>query len=213
MAHGPTYGQAYYIDDNSVIQVNPKALYASSARSIAATALGTVRMLYGKLTLSATDIASGNAVGVRGEVNVTGTITGGASIYGAQGKFVAGSSFTMNHEDSRICGAIAQLDISNGTYTSGQLSALWVDMGASASASAVSTQGGGQCNIIRATNTTGMECNSIMYGYSKADFVFDLGAPSSTADWFTTSAGSAATKYIRLNIMGTAYKIALLADS
>lgn len=155
------------------------------AYSGASATPGTKRSIYGISNIGAgLTQTSGNLVGVRGEVNMPSgtTVGGGVYLYGVQGKFIGGG--TMNHADSRICGMLAQLDISAGTYTTGQLSGLWVDMGPSASASAVSTQGGGQCNIIRAQNTTAMVTNAILYGYGDSDYAFDFSAPGGTSDYF-----------------------------
>jgi hypothetical protein len=96
-----------------------------TSKAVATTALGTVRVAQGSGTASATGIASGNLVGARGDVTLSGTVTGGAYLYGSQGKLLV--TGTMNHADARLCGSLAQLDISQGTYTAGQLSVLWVD--------------------------------------------------------------------------------------
>lgn len=145
---------------------------------------GNVYTMYGVATLMAGTTTSGSVAGVRGEANMPSgtTIGGGLFFFGARGKFIGGG--TMNHADCRVAGMFAQLDISAGTYTTGQLSGLWVDMGATASASAVSTQGGGQCNILRLQNTTAMKCNAGIYLYTDADYAFDLGSPGGSADYY-----------------------------
>jgi len=151
-------------------------------------ALGTSYGLFGTVDLTGDAISGGNARGVRGNAYLTGQITaGGAYVFGSQGKLIVGSAGVMNHADARLAGGYSQLDISQGTFTAGQLSGHWVDMGATASASAIATKGGGQCNVLRLQNTTAMVPNAIIYGYSKADFVLELGAPGGTADWFNAS--------------------------
>jgi hypothetical protein len=195
--------------------VNPKALQSAlgaSVETLTGTALGTTRKIRGEYTLSATGIVSGNPVGVRGALTLTGTVTGGAFLYGLQGKLIV--SGTMNHADSRLCGAIAQLDISAGTYTTGQLSCLWVDAGATASASAISTKGGGQFNLIRITNTTAANANAVIYAYAEADFLLDLGGPGGNADWFAAASGTTAgANPYKLKVnMGGVTKYILLAD-
>lgn len=181
--------------------------------TVATTALGTVRNVYGKITGSATGITSGNIVGVRGEANLTGTVTGGAFIYGTQGKLIV--TGTMNHADSRLTAMIAQLDISAGTYTTGQLSALWVDAGATASASAVSTKGGGQFNLLRITNTTAASSNSAILVYADADYLFDLGGPGGNADWFDAGTGATASVsgHLKVNLNGTPAFIRVYASA
>lgn len=181
------------------------------AYSGASATPGTKRTIYGISNIGAgLTQTSGNLVGVRGEVNMpSGTTVGGAVyLYGAQGKFIGGG--TMNHADSRLCGMLAQLDISAGTYTTGQLSGLWVDMGASASASAVSTAGGGQCNIIRAQNTTAMTTNAIMYGYGLSTYIFDFGSPGS-ASAAVSLTGTVTTDdgWLKINVNGSTRYIGL----
>ncbi len=163
-----------------------------TTKTVSTTALGTVRAAHGSITASGTAISGGNVVGARGDATLSGTITaGGAYIYGSQGKLIV--TGTMNHADARLCGSIAQLDISAGTYTAGQLSALWVDAGASASASAIATKGGGQFNLLRLTNTTAASSNALIYGYADADYLLDLGAPGGNADWFDADTGVSGT--------------------
>jgi len=97
-------------------------------------------------------MTSGNLVGSRGEVDVpSGTTANGATyLYGVQGKFIGGGTLVS---PVNVAGIVGQLDVSTGTYTSGVISAGWFDMGATASASAIST-GLGTAQIIRLTNTT-----------------------------------------------------------
>lgn len=184
----------------------------ASLETLTGTALGTTRKIRGEYTLSATGITSGNPVGVRGAITLTGTVTGGAFLYGLQGKLIV--SGTMNHADSRLCAALAQLDISAGTYTAGQLSALWVDAGASASASAIATKGGGQFNLLRITNTTAANANAMIFAYGEADFLLDLGGPGGNADWFAAASGTTAgANPYKLKVnMGGVTKYILLAD-
>jgi hypothetical protein len=176
-----------------------------TSKTVATTALGTVRVAQGSGIASGTAIASGNLVGARGDVTLSGTITaGGAYLYGSQGKLIV--TGTMNHADARLCGSLAQLDISAGTYTAGQLSAMWVDAGATASASAIATKGGGQFNLLRVTNTTAANSNSAMLVYADADYLFDLGAPGGNADWFDAGTGATGTctGHIKVNLNGVA---------
>lgn len=184
--------------------------------TITTAALGTVRNGYFKVISGVGGSAtSGNLVGVRGEVSIPSgdTIGGGIYLYGSQGKLTFAG--VMDHADSRLCASLAQLDISAGTYTTGQLSALWVDAGATASASAISTKGGGQFNLLRITNTTAALSNALIYGYADADYLFDLGGPGGNADWFSES-GTCTTPgqahgWLKIYLNGTAKYIPLSA--
>lgn len=184
-------------------------LTVTQSKTITTTALGTVRGVHGQLTASATGIASGSIASVRGATTITGTVTGGAFIIGAQGKLIF--SGTMNHADSRQAALFAQLDTTGGTFTAGQLSALWVDHGAGVTGAA-----GGQFNMVRISNTVaGSKPNAVVYAHSNATYVMDLSAPGGTMDWLVaagTSAGSAgksdgcaAQKVLTFLIGGVAY--------
>jgi len=199
--------------------VASKALVLSAAKTVTISAAptsatpGTVRTVIGELVPTpATTITSGTLVGVRGHLSfpTSKTITGGAYLTGTQGKLsIAG---TMNHADSRLCAVLAQLDTTGATLTAGQLSGLWVDMGAG-----VTGAGGDQFNMIRITNTVnGSKPNAIIYAHSNATYLLDLSAPAGTMDWLVaagTSSGSfgnadgVATKVLVLNIGGTPYYV------
>ncbi len=156
----------------------------TSTATVSTAALGTVRAVYGKVIGSAASITEGNIVGVRGEASIPSgkTIAGGAYLYGVQGKLTFAG--TMNHADSRLCAVLAQLDISSGTYTAGQISALWVDAGATGVAGSL----GGQFNLVRITNTTASVPNSVVYVYAEASYLFDLaGGPGGNADWYAAN--------------------------
>lgn len=178
-----------------------------------AAAVGDGRALTVDATTSHASITSGNLIGVRAHTTIPSgsTVDGGAFVFGGQQKLTCAG--TMNHADSRLAGGFAQLDISAGTYTTGQLSALWVDCGASASASAVSTQGGGQFNILRLTNTTAAENNAVIYSHADADYMWDISAPGGSSDSFAT-AGTPATNagYLRILVAGSARYIPLYSS-
>jgi hypothetical protein len=150
---------------------------------------GSVRNVIAESILSGVSIST-SLYSIRGvaELSAASTIAGASYLAGVQGKAVIKG--TMNHADSRLCAMLAQLDISAGTYTAGQLSALWVDAGATASASAIATKGGGQFNLLRISNTTAANANAVMYIYAEADFLFELGGPGGNADWFATNTTS-----------------------
>ena len=133
-------------------------------------------------------------------------ITGAAYVYGGQHKFSLGAG-TINHADSRVCASLVQMDISTGTYTAGQLSALWVDAGA---ASAM-VNNGGQFNMVRITNTTACVPNAVIYIYSKATYLFDIGGDS--PDFIVAGAGtySTADGYLAVQIGEVAMRIPYFA--
>ena len=132
------------------------------------------------------------------------SVDGGAYIYGGQHKFTLGGG-TINHADSRVCASLVQMDISSGTYTTGQLSALWIDCGGSGNPGA----GDGQGNILRISNTTTWTPNAIMLAYAEASFLMDLGGPGGNADFIVGDGGtySTADGYLLIKVHGSTMRI------
>jgi hypothetical protein len=113
----------------------------------------------------------------------------------------------MNHADSRLTALLAQLDISAGTYTTGQISALWVDAGATGVAGAL----GGQFNMVRISNTTVSVPNSHIYVYGVASYLMDLNTNSGTWADATAHGGTAAGR-IKVLHNGTTKYVYLFSD-
>lgn len=177
---------------------------AVNTKTSTATALSTTVASEGALTLSATGIVSGNGWGTAGLTTMSGTVTGGAFIFGAYGKLIL--SGTQNHADSRMAALFAKVDASAGTYTAGQLSAAWFDMGSAAPSGGWAT--GGQANVIRVQNTTSAAVNALIYGYGKATYGLDL-ADNGGGWMFTTGSAATAAGGIKISNNGTAAYIQL----
>jgi hypothetical protein len=128
--------------------------------------------------------------------------------YGVQGKFTLGGATITESSAARFVGVIAQLDLSSGTMTNGQVSALWADMGASAAGAFAA-----ETNIVRATNTTNSTVNAVLYGYGKATYVMDLSANGGTNMSTTGTAGATATKGWLKCLVGGAIRYIPLTDS
>jgi len=130
----------------------------------------TTRAIYGKMNVdyqgTVTVAGGGSLAGVRGEVDVaSGTTASDGFYYGAQGKaIVAGTMSEVSA--TRICGVLGQLDASAGTITSGQLSAVWADMGATAPSGGWDTE----TFIVRAENTTSQAVEGHLFSYGKATY-------------------------------------------
>ncbi len=168
----------------AITPANLQAVLKGDVETLTGTALGTTRKGRFEYTLSATGIVSGNAVGVRGAVTLSGTVTGGAFLYGAQGKLIV--SGTMNHADSRLCAGISQLDATGGTLTPGQLSGHWIDV------VGISGAGGGQFNLLRMTAADAAVPNALIYAYSNATYALDLNKPTTGLQAYVAAAGSGA---------------------
>jgi len=164
--------------------------------TLATTNPATQREIYGKINLTYAGNVTigggmGSVAGVRGEVaGAAGTTLKDGFYYGAQGKFTLGGATIQETSAARYCGVIAQLDVSAGTMTSGQLSALWADMGASAAGAFAA-----ETNVVRATNTTAQAVNAIVYGYGKATYGFDLS--DNSGGWLKVNINGS-TRYIPL---------------
>ena len=203
---------------SSVVSV--KTLLAGSTTPLASTYTstsatpGTVRDIWGTAKIgSALTMTSGNLVGVRGEVDVpAGTTVNGASyLYGAQGRFIGGGTVVS---PANIAGLVGQLDVSTGTYTSGVISAGWLDMGATASASAIST-GLGTAQILRLTNTTAAVIPQAIYIESYSTNMMELHSTGEGEAWHpvacTPGAVTGATGGLRITIDGVTKWIPLAA--
>ena len=187
-------------------------LYVSLATTSATPP--TTRAIRGEMSVGAgITMTSGNIVGVRGAVNVpSGTTVNGTSyLYGAQGKFVGGGTIVS---PANIAGLVGQLDVSTGTYTSGVISAGWFDMGATASASAIST-GLGTAQIIRLTNTTAAVIPQAIYIESYSTNMMEVHSTGEGEAWHSASctpgAVTGATGGLRITIDGVTKWIPLAA--
>ena len=138
---------------------------------------------------------------IRGQARLSAAvdILGGAYIAGIQAKFTMASGAVINHADCRVCAMLVQLDVSGGTYTAGQLSALWVDCGASGNPGV----GDGQGNIIRISNTTTWVPHAVFFVYAEATYMFNFaGGPGGNADWYSTTSAGGATRKHKIACLG-----------
>lgn len=221
-----TNGTTFTVAADGALAIATSALTVSAAGAVAGTGTvsivntptsttpGTIRAVIGEVVPTpATTITSGTLAGVRGHLSFPSgkTVTGGAYLVGAQGKLTFAG--TMNHEDSRLAGLFAQLDLTGATLTAGQLSGLWVDMGVGATGA-----GGGQFNMIRVSNTVvDSKPNSVMYVYADATNLFDLAGGPNGAQSYVVAAGvtsgswgnanGVASKVLVISIGGTPYYI------
>lgn len=204
----------------------PVTVPIASAYSTTSATPGTIRDIYGKISIGAAlSMTSGNIVGVRGEVNVPSGTTAGSTafLYGAQGKWIGGGTTASG---LNMTGVLAQVDASAGTYTAGTLTGLWIDMGASASASAESTSFGGASSLLRMTNTTNAgaaKTTQVMDIFANSPLFMAIDGPASTVDYFITagtggtscgvSTGAVAAKVLKITVSGTAYYIPLCSSN
>ena len=143
-----------------------------------------------------------NLIGVRGEAHIaTGTTLAGNYVYGTQGKlFVAG---TMAGS-AWAAGLVGQTDISAATLTSGShITPIWSDAGATGPSVSCTF-----ADSLVLTNTTATTFNSLIYGYSKAAFAFDL-SDNGGGYIVATAAASGWSKSLKVKINGATFYIPL----
>jgi hypothetical protein len=165
----------------------------TTSTTTASATPGTIRAWTGKITETNTTMTSGNITGLRGEVDMKGASGGFA--YGVQGKVIPTGTLSGSVWAPAVFG---QYDLSAATLNSGQIAAVWGDMGAS---------GGTFTNVTGArmfagTNTiASLTLNAMDYRYGKASNLLELAGDAGT---YITTGGATAS--------GTIKKIAILID-
>ena len=192
------------------------SLWVEGTRIGVATLATNFRQLQSAVTLNtAGSITTGSvsAVGIRGLAQIaSGTTVTAGYVYGAQGKLVV--SGTLNGSEW-VFGLVGQLDASAATaLTAGShLSPIWSDAGATSPAVTCAF-----CDGVVITNTTATTYHSLIYGYSKASYVFDFtgnGTPFALSTSGTSSGNCAQSggvvfaKAMPVHIDGTDYWIPL----
>jgi hypothetical protein len=175
----------------------------STSNVISSATPATTRVIDGEASFSAASVApSGSIVGVRGAVTIpAGTTLTSGYVYGTQGKVVIQGTVTATGGANAATGIQGQLDLSAATgLTSGYVSAGWFDMGATASAAAIT----GQANltILELDNTTNAVIHSIILSAANASYFFDVTDLAYGGSHFvvgTTAATAAGTLKVRVN--------------
>jgi hypothetical protein len=155
-------------------------------------------------TISGTSVAvTGAAVAIRGNLTVaTGSTVTSGFLYGTQGKLtVKGAISSANFH----AGLVGQLDLSAATLTSpGPISAIWGDMGASMSASAIT--GAADLSILHLTNTApGATINSAIFVEALATYLLDISNASYSPFFSLTAPGAAYGRIAIKTTGGTKY--------
>lgn len=87
------------------------------------TTPGTIHGIVSTLTTFATAQTSGTQCAIRGHL-VTGNSVADSYLYGVQGKLTLGSSDVLTGGSFHYCAVMAQMDLTNGTTTSGHTACL-----------------------------------------------------------------------------------------
>lgn len=187
---------------------------ASISKTLTATTVATERLVRSALTLTPTSTVSvtggGSLAGVRGEITLTAakSFTDGF-LYGVQGKFTMNGTMA-EVSAARATGVLGQVDLSTGTLTAGQVSAVWGDLQGNPTLTV-----NDQVYVGRFTNSmsAGKKAQAFQLMYGAADFFFEASADGGSADWAVISAGtySTADGYLLVNVYGTSYRIPLFS--
>lgn len=180
---------------------------AGSARTITGASLPTTRLLEENITLTpatTVTVGTGSVVGVRGLVTVSSgkSLTGGY-LYGSQGKAILDGA-TVAVGSAHVAGVYAQMSAAGATFTSGHIAPL-MSVGQSLPA--------GIADMIYCENNSPNKLNAILEAVANADFVVDATSEDSNSAYLATTAGTTASKYMRVRLSGTEYRIELLAAS
>ena len=183
------------------IQTNPFPLGAPT--NAAAASIAAVR---GAITIGGTYTSVNNTPSDPTVTQATTIIKG--YLYGVQGKFIVrGSLATSNGEYSAALQG--QLDLSAAVAVTSPLSALWLDMGATASAAIIAAST--KINAINITNTTAAKIHSALSFNGNATYAFDLNDLSGNTFFVAGASGGSNNANLVVFINGTAYKIQLYA--
>jgi hypothetical protein len=181
----------------------------AGASAVSGATSSTVRNIIGQVTLdyAGSTSVTGSVVGVRGAivVNAGTTVIGSSYLFGSQGKVTVNGALANTGGNGIIAtGIFGQIDLSNCTTLSSQITAGWFDCGAAASAAAVA--GEAYVDVITAyNNISTLTANSVMRVLAKATYLFDLS--DNTSFIIGTAAGSGWDKSLKINLNGTPYYI------
>ncbi len=177
------------------------------ARLTTSAAPATSRLLEADVTLTPATTAtiSGSVVGVRGLVTLSSGKSLGTSsyLYGTQGKAILDGA-TVAVGSAHVAGVYAQMSAAGATFTSGHIAPL-ISSGQSLPA--------GIADMIYCENNSPNKLHAVLEAVANADFVFDCTSEDGNSAYLATTAGSSASKYVRIKLSGTEYRIALLAAS
>jgi hypothetical protein len=192
------------------IQTNPFPLGAPT--NAAAASIASVR---GAIIIGGTYTSTSDSSGKTGTAKVDPSVTVATSIikgylYGVQGKIVVrGTLATTNGEYSAALQG--QLDLSAAVAVTSPLSALWLDLGATASAAVISAPT--QVNAINITNTTAAVIHSALSFNGNAMNLFDVNDLAAGGQHFFQHTGAGlgtiTTSYLVVVVNGATYHLPL----
>lgn len=188
---------------STAIEVNPTGTDGQPVTPN--TAASNIAAIRGAITVAGT-YTSPNPTSSFPSKSVTTTITAGY-LYGVQGKInLAG---TMNNGSGFTASLFGQMDTSaaTATITSGYVSALHLDMGATSSLSSGSSA---FINAETITNTCAtLKMNSVIKVIANAAYLFDLSESNLTGNWIVGTTASTAAGTLKVLVNGAVRYIQL----
>lgn len=187
------------------IEVNPTGIDGQPTNANQNAAAANIAAVRGAITVGGTYTGSAAGTGTAGvdpSVTTATTITAGY-LFGVQGKLIVRGAISSANFSAAVVG---QLDLSAATaLTSVNVSALWLDMGATISAALISS-GEANLNIANLTNTApGSMINSVFHVEALATYLFDI-SNASYSPFITTTAPGTAYGRIAINtVAGVKY--------
>lgn len=188
----------------------------AGSTTVTSTTIATTRYLQSSVTLTPTSTisvtAGGSLAGVRGDITLSASksFTDGF-LYGVQGKFTMNGTMA-EVAAARATGVLGQVDLSTGTLTAGQISAVWGDLQGNPTLTV-----NDQLYVGRFTNSmsAGKKAQAFQLMYGAADLFFEASADGGSADWAVIGAGtySTADGYLLVNVYGTDYRIPLFVGT
>lgn len=170
--------------------------------------LTTRRLLKAELvvtpTTAVTVSSNGSLAAIRGMITLTTgkSITDGF-LYGVQGKLTLDGA-TVAVGSDHIAAVYAQMSATGATFTSGHIAPI-ISCGQHLPA--------GIADMIYCENNDVTKLHAILEAIANADFVFDVTSEDGNPAFIVDTAGSSASKYLRIKVKGTEYKLELLAAS
>jgi hypothetical protein len=159
---------------STFVAVNPTSIDGQPTAANQNASPTSIASIRGAITIGGTytgATAGTGTAGVDPSRTTATTITGGY-LYGVQGKIIVrGTLATTSGEYSAALQG--QLDLSAAVGVTSPLSALWLDMGATASAAIIAAAT--HVNVVNITNTTNALVHAIFGVTANAAFFMDLG--------------------------------------
>jgi len=184
------------------VEVNPTGIDGQPTAGNQNTAATSIASVRGAITVGGTytgATAGTGTAGVDPSRTTATTITAGF-LYGVQGKLIVCG--TINAGSNVSAGLQGQLDLSAAVAITSPVAALWLDMGATASAALISAPT--YVNAIAVYNTTAAVINSAFQVIANATYLFDVTDLSQGGSHFYNHSGSG------LGSIGTDYLVVLV---